>query len=154
MLARKYGVYLLAVVFLIGIYFYWRSSIYDDGYNAAVAKYEKRDAETERQGQELLKLKQHETDLINKQNAERAFNAAKIYNDHYTRIIADRERMPIRATKTSSCINAMPGASKNTNGTSGAVETVHEPRISEGIIRSIEDGQLACEKLLNLFEVK
>ena len=88
MLARKYGVYLLAVVFLLGIYFYWRSSIYDDGYNAAVAKYEKRDAETERQGQELLKLKQHETDLINKQNAERAFNAAKIYNDHYTRIIA------------------------------------------------------------------
>ena len=99
----------------------------------------------------MLKLKQHETDLINKQNAERAFNAAKIYNDHYSRIIADRSSMPISTAKANRSCDTLPRGSKNSGGIGGTGATVHEPTISEGVLRSIEDGQLACEKLLNMF---
>lgn len=148
--AAKLSVGVLVVAILTLFYFYWEHKIYQSGRNDERIEWMKRDAETERQGQELLKLRLHEKEVSDKQNAERAFNAAKIYSDHYERVIADRKRMPISTTQTGVNYKPVSGASKSAKGVGGTDKEIHESRISEGTLRSIEDGQLACEKLLNI----
>lgn len=158
---KKYLPQIIGVAATLIALAYIHHKIDQGGYDRAVAAYEKRDAETARKGAELLKLKQHEVDLINKQNSERAYNAAKTYNDHYKSILANRAATPERVyirTKEPSCdSNAMSGSDKDSSGIGGTGAKRYAAELPEANIRSlnevierIEQMQLNCEQLLNM----
>lgn len=160
-LIKKYLPQIIGVAAALIALAYIHHKIDQGGYDRAVAQYEKRDAETVRKGAELLKLKNHEADLINKQNAERAYNAAKTYNDHYKTILAERDSTPKRVyirTKEPSCdSNTMSGSVKDTSGVGGTGAQRYSAELPETNIRSlnevierIEQMQLNCEQLLNI----
>ncbi len=155
---KKYLPFILGALFLIGVYFYWQNKIYDKGYDAAVAEYEKRDLDTARKSEELLKRAQHEADEKNKQTQERLTNAAKIYAKHYDDLRSTPviERVFIR-TKAAGCDeNAMPGTAKG--GQAGSARTGQAELPAENlrelnkVISDIERMALKCELLLNSVE--
>ena len=101
--AAKGALVLGVVLFLGGMYLYWESKVYDNGYNDAVKKYEKRDAETERKGQELLKLREHEIALDTAKKDKQYIGAIETYanysSDLYRQL--DANRMQHKPTKAS-----------------------------------------------------
>lgn len=159
--ALKVGIGLVAAVVAIGFYFYWHGKVYDKGYDAAVVKYEKRDADTARQSSELMKLKQHEADAKNKENTERLINATKIYAERYAHISSNPviERVFIR-TKTADCSgDTMPRTGENRPTTTprtarafAAELPAENTRQLDETIRLIETTQAKCEYLLNQLE--
>ena len=139
-LVKKYaakGVLVLGVVlFLVGMYLYWESKVYDNGYNDAVKKYEKRDAETERKGQEFLKLREHEIGLDTKKKDKQYIGAIETYANYSIDLHRqlDANRMPNKPTKTNCNTNPMPRTAED----SGALartgpETVQELKYLESL---------------------
>ena len=106
-LAKKYaakGALVLGVVLFLGaMYLYWESKVYDNGYNAAVKKYEKRDAETERKGRELLKLREHEIALDTAKKDKQYIGAIETYANYSSDLHRqlDANRMQHKPTKAS-----------------------------------------------------
>ena len=157
-LAKKYLPQILGAIAIIALYFYWHHAVFQDGYNTATLKFEKRDADTERKGKQLLMLKQHEADIINKDNRERLLNATKIYADHYANLHANPviERVFVNA-KTASCSgDSMPGSDSDRSKAAGGTGGTGKAELSETanrefskVIDKIEDMQLKCELLLN-----
>lgn len=101
--AAKGALVLGIVLFLGGMYLYWESKVYDNGYNAAVKKYEKRDAETERKGRELLKLREHEIALDTAKKDQQYIGARDAYANYsaYLHNQLDANRMQHKPAKTS-----------------------------------------------------
>lgn len=157
-LARKYLPQILGAIAIIALYFYWHHAVFQDGYNTATLKFEKRNAETERNGQQFLLLKQRETDTINKDNKERLLNATKIYADHYANLRANPivERVYVNTKATSCGRDTLPRSDSNrpeitsgTGGTGKAELSETANREFSKVIDQIEDMQLKCELLLN-----
>lgn len=121
MLVRKYaakGALVLGVVlFLGGMYIYWESKVYDNGYNDAVKKYEKRDAETERKGQELLKLREHEIALDTAKKDQQYIGARDAYANYsaYLHNQLDANRMQHKPTKASCNTNSVPRTAEDSS---------------------------------------
>ena len=119
-LVKKYaakGALVLGVVLFLGaMYLYWESKVYDNGYNAAVKKYEKRDAETERKGRELLKLREHEIALDTAKKDKQYIGARDAYANYsaYLHNQLDANRMPNKPAKASCNSNAVPRTAENT----------------------------------------
>ena len=113
--AAKGALVLGVVLFLGGMYLYWESKIYDNGYNAAVKKYEKRDAETERKGQEFLKLREHEIGLDTKKKDKQYIGAIETYANYSIDLHRqlDANRMSNKPAKTNCSTNTMPRAAEN-----------------------------------------
>jgi len=113
--AAKGALVLGVVLFLGGMYLYWESKIYDNGYNDAVKKYEKRDAETERKGQEFLKLREYEIGLDTKKKDKQYIGAIETYANYSIDLHRqlDANRMPNKPTKTSCNTNPMPRSTEN-----------------------------------------
>jgi len=113
--AAKGALVLGVVLFLGGMYLYWESKVYDNGYNGAVKKYEKRDAETERKGQEFLKLREHEIGLDTKKKDKQYIGAIETYANYSIDLHRqlDANRMSNKPTKTSCSANPMPRATEN-----------------------------------------
>ncbi len=158
-LAKRYLPFIIGGLLLGGTLWYMHHKIYESGRDDERSEWVKRDAETERKSQELLKLKKHEADMINQQNRERANNAIKTYASHYDELRAAASRIPERVyvtTKASSCSDTMPGAGEGRSKTQGGVGGTGKAELPERNIRSlnetislIEDMQLKCERLLN-----
>ena len=157
----RYLPQILGAIFVTGVLVYVYNKIDSRGYDRAVAKYEKRDADTAKQSEELLKRTQNEADEKNKQTQERLTNAAKIYAKHWddlrsTPII---ERVFIR-TKAASCDpNAMPGTGKSGSGAPAGSARTGQAELPEEnlrelnkVITDIERMALKCELLLNSVE--
>lgn len=154
----RYLPQILGALFVTGVLVYVYNKIDSRGYDRAVAKYEKRDADTAKQSEKLLKRTQNEVDVKNKQTQERLTNAAKIYAKHWddlrnTPVI---ERVFVRTKATSCDTNAMPGAAKSGQGTAagsarfGQAELPAENlRELNKVINDIERMALKCELLLN-----
>jgi len=125
MLVKKYaakGALVLGVVlFLGGMYLYWESKVYDNGYNAAVKKYEKRDAETERKGRELLKLREHEIALDTAKKDKQYIGAIETYANYSIDLHRklDANRMPNKPAKTNCNTNTVPRTAENTSALVG-----------------------------------
>lgn len=113
--AAKGALVLGVVLFLGGMYLYWESKVYDSGYNDAVKKYEKRDAETERKGRELLKLREHEIALDTAKKDKQYIGAIETYANYSIDLHRqlDANRMPNKPTKTSCNTNPMPRSTEN-----------------------------------------
>ena len=114
--AAKGALVLGVVLFLGGMYLYWESKIYDNGYNDAVKKYEKRDAETERKGRELLKLREHEIALDTAKKDQQYIGAIETYANYSIDLHRqlDANRMPNKPTKTNCNTNTVPRTAENT----------------------------------------
>jgi len=158
-LVKRYLPFILGGLLLGGTLWYIHHKIYESGREDERTEWVKRDAETERKSQELLKLKKHEADVINQQNQERANNAIKTYAYHYDELRAAADRIPERVfitTKTNTCSDTMPGTgsdrSKAKSGIGGTgkseLPTANIRSLNEVIAR-IEEMQLKCERLLN-----
>jgi len=108
--AAKGALVLGVVLFLGGMYLYWESKVYDNGYNDAVKKYEKRDAETERKGQEFLKLREHEIGLDTKKKDKQYIGAIETYANYSIDLHRqlDANRMSNKPAKTNCNTNPMP----------------------------------------------
>lgn len=115
--AAKGALVLGVVLFLGGMYLYWESKIYDSGYNAAVKKYEKRDAETERKGQEFLKLREHEIGLDTKKKDKQYIGAIETYANYSIDLHRqlDANRMQHKPAKTNCSTNTMPRATEDSS---------------------------------------
>jgi len=113
--AAKGALVLGVVLFLGGMYLYWESKVYDNGYNAAVKKYEKRDAETERKGQEFLKLREHEIGLDTKKKDKQYIGAIETYANYSIDLHRqlDANRMSNKPAKTSCNTNTVPRTAEN-----------------------------------------
>jgi len=118
-LVKKYaakGALVLGVVLFLGVmYLYWESKVYDNGYNDAVKKYEKRDAETERKGRELLKLREHEIALDTAKKDQQYIGAIETYANYSIDLHRqlDANRMQHKPTKTNCNTNTVPRTAEN-----------------------------------------
>lgn len=140
MLVRKYaakGALVLGVVlFLGGMYLYWESKVYDNGYNDAVKKYEKRDAETERKGRELLKLREHEIAIDTAKKDQQYIGARDAYANYsaYLHNQLDANRMQHKPTKASCNSNAVPRTAEDSGASARTgPETLQELEYLESI---------------------
>ena len=106
-LAKKYaakGVLVLGVVlFLTGAAYMIIDDAYDRGEADTIKKYEKRDAETERKGRELLKLREHEIALDTAKKDKQYIGAIETYANYSSDLHRqlDANRMQHKPTKAS-----------------------------------------------------
>ena len=156
----KFLPYIIGAVLIVSGYFGWKHHIETAVRDEVLAEVAARDAETERKGKELLKLKQHEADLINQRNQARANNAIEIYAQRYDDLrraaSAEPVRMRVKASKTSCDTNTMPGTDESRHAPGGGSARVAEAELSPSaarefnkVIDRIEEMQLKCERLLN-----
>jgi hypothetical protein len=134
--AAKGALVLGVVLFLGGMYLYWESKVYDKGYDAAVKKYEKRDAETERKGQELLKLREHEIALDTAKKDQQYIGAIETYANYSIDLHRqlDANRLPNKPAKTSCNTNTMPRTAEDSGALAGTgPETVQELEYLESL---------------------
>jgi len=144
--AAKGALVLGVVLFLVGMYLYWESKVYDNGYNDAVKKYEKRDAETERKGQELLKLREHEIALDTAKKDQQYIGAIETYANYSIDLHRklDANRMPNKPAKTNCSTNTMPRATEDSGAFARAgPETIQELEYLE----SLKAVELIIEKI-------
>ena len=134
--AAKGALVLGVVLFLGGMYLYWESKVYDRGYNDAVKKYEKRDAETERKGRELIKLREHEIALDTAKKDQQYIGAIETYANYSSDLHRqlDANRMQHKPTKTNCNTNTMPRTAENTSALARTgPETVQELEYLESL---------------------
>jgi hypothetical protein len=144
--AAKGALVLGVVLFLGGMYLYWESKVYDNGYNDAVKKYEKRDAETERKGQEFLKLREHEIGLDTKKKNQQYIGAIETYANYSIDLHRqlDANRMPNKPTKTNCNTNPMPRATDD----SGALARAGPQNLQElEYLESLKAVELIIEQI-------
>ncbi len=134
--AAKGALVLGVVLFLGGMYLYWESKVYDKGYDAAVKKYEKRDAETERKGRELLKLREHEIALDTAKKDQQYIGARDAYANYsaYLHRQLDANRLSNKPAQANCNSNAVPGTAKDSIAlVRASPETVQELEYLESL---------------------
>lgn len=134
--AAKGALVLGVVLFLGGMYLYWESKVYDNGYNAAVKKYEKRDAETERKGRELLKLREHEIALDTAKKDKQYIGAIETYANYSIDLHRqlDANRMSNKPAKTNCNTNTVPRAAEDSSAlVRASPETIQELEYLESL---------------------
>jgi hypothetical protein len=134
--AAKGALVLGVVLFLCGMYLYWESKVYDNGYNAAVKKYDKRDAETERKGRELLKLREHEIALDTAKKDKQYIGVIETYANYSIDLHRqlDVNRVSNKPTKTNCNTNPVPRTAKDSSSSARASpETVQELEYLESL---------------------
>ena len=144
--AAKVALVLGVVLFLGGMYLYWESKVYDNGYNAAVKKYENRDAETERKGRELLKLREHEIALDTAKKDKQYIGAIETYANYSIDLHRqlDANRMPNKPTKTNCNTNPMPRTAED----SGALARTGPQNVQElEYLESLKAVELIIEQI-------
>lgn len=128
----------LAAAVVFGMYLHWKSEIYDQGVHDERSKWEKRDADTQRQSAELLKLKQHEvTTKLNEQN-QRSMGAIETYANYSNRLyreLANAKRMPNNTAASSGNRDTMPGTCPDTGTPAGTSEEDIQRKLS---IKAVE----------------
>lgn len=144
--AAKGALVLGIVLFLGGMYLYWESKVYDNGYNDAVKKYEKRDAETERKGRELLKLREHEIGLDTKKKDKQYIGAIETYANYSIDLHRqlDANRMSNKPAKTNCNTNTVPRTAEDS---SALVGTGPENLQELEYLESLKAVELIIEKI-------
>ena len=144
--AAKGALVLGVVLFLVGMYLYWESKVYDNGYNDAVKKYEKRDAETERKGQEALKLREHEIALDTAKKDQQYIGAIETYANYSIDLHRklDANRMSNKPAKTNCNTNTVPRTAENT----GALARTGPQNVQElEYLESLKAVELIIEQI-------
>ena len=108
--AAKGALVLGVVLFLAGAAYMIIDDAYDRGEADTIKKYEKRDAETERKGRELLKLREHEIALDTAKKDQQYIGAIETYANYSIDLHRklDANRLPNKPTKTNCNTNPVP----------------------------------------------
>lgn len=135
---------LLASSIMAGGYLYWEHKQEKEGRLEERAKWKERDAETERQSEQLMLLKIHEVNL-KKQFDQKKFNGAlEKYADYINHLNDTNNRLRINSTKAGGNRNAVPRTSEDTQRTCGSGETA----LSVEQLKSIKAAELLIEEFL------
>mgnify|MGYP001200008714 CR=1 FL=1 len=135
----------LAAAIVFGMYLHWKGQIYDQGVHDERAKWIKRDADTQRQSAELLKLKQHENQVKSDLQNQRSMGAIETYANYSTELyrqLANAKRMPNNTTASSGSVGTMPRASQDTCPPAGTGEEDVQRKLS------IKAAELLIEQYL------
>lgn len=161
--AMKIAGGLVIALVVVGSYFYWKHEIVSDALKIEREAWNKRDAETERKGQELLKLKNLEIDRIKEQQRTTYIGAIKDYANHIqnlnNQLAADRNKRMFVNTAASSCggntLSAKAGGSTGAGGAGAKIlQAELEPETAEAIranAAEVETGARLCEILIEKF---
>jgi len=128
----------IAAAVVFGIYLHWKGQIYDQGVNDERVKWEKRDAETQRQSAELLKLKQHENKVKEDEQNKRSMGAIETYANYSNRLyreLANVKRMPNKPAASSGNRDTMSGTCPDTGAPAGTSEEDVQRKLS---IKAVE----------------
>jgi len=124
-IALQYGSKLLIAALTLAVLFAIDASrtrdIQKAEHDRVVAEFEKRDAETERKGQEFLKLREHEIGLDTKKKDKQYIGAIESYANYSIDLHRklDANRMQHKPTKASCNTNPMPRTAENTGALVG-----------------------------------
>ncbi len=148
---------------LAAIFFYYKHSVYKQGYNEAVANYEQRDADTSRKSQKLLALAQDKYERELSQQKERHDNAIKYYAEQIITLkhdadIASRKRMFVTTkTERSNCnSNTVSAGAKAGSGIGGTGSQVQKSELTTGAVEwfvnrgsDAQELNIACQAILD-----
>lgn len=161
--AKKIMTGLIVILVAIGGYLYWKHEVVSDALKVERAAWEKRDIETEKKGQALLDLKNHEIDRVKEEQRENYIGAIKDYANHIQnlndQLAADRnKRMFVNTAKASCGGNSVPPKAGSATGVSGASAEILpaelEQKTAEAIranAAEVETGARLCEILIEKF---
>jgi hypothetical protein len=134
--AAKGALVLGVVLFLAGAAYMIIDDAYDRGEADTIKKYEKRDAETERKGRELLKLREHEIALDTAKKDKQYIGAIETYANYSIDLHRqlDANRVPNKPTKTNCNTNPMPRTAEDSGSSARASpETIQELEYLESL---------------------
>ena len=167
-LAAKYGskilIGLASFLLLAGLYFYWKNSIYNEGYDKATAEWQKREAGIERQSAELIKLKLIENTAKERESQERLIGALKYYvkanEERERKLTADlNKRVFVRAKCPASSGNAVSTSPKVPLGNTQAGGISDEPELGKedtralfGTIADVNKMSAVCKQALDFIK--
>jgi len=167
-IAMKYGskilIGLTAFLLLLGLYFHWKNSIFNEGYNKATAEWVKREAEINRRQDELLKLKLHENALKERESQGRLIGALKYYakqNEERERKLTDdlnkrvfvRARCPASSGNPVSAAPEVPLRNTQTRGTTNESELGEaDTRALFGTIADVDQMASVCKQALDFIK--
>lgn len=123
----------VSVVAITGFLAYGYHKIDQGGYDRAVSEYQKRDAETARQGAELLKLKQHEINIKDEAQEKRSMGAIETYANYSSNLykqLADAKRVQHKSIASSGHRDTMPGTCEDTREPAGSSEEDVQTKLS------------------------
>lgn len=161
--AIKIAAGLIITLIVIGGYFYWKHEVVSAALESRDAEWKQRDAETEKKGQALLDLKNHEIERVIGEQRENYIGAIKDYAKHYKdandQLAADRNKRLFVNTAASSCGgNSMPAKAGSASRAGGASTEILpaelEPKTAEAIranASEVETGARLCEMLIERF---
>lgn len=143
---------------VIGLYKYWEHSVYKNGANETIAKYEERDRIADQKAQSYLDLKNHEIERIKKERNDAYISAVTEYSQEIKLLndrVASAKRMSVSTKKPSACRNELPTQAGNQPSDSGSGAGVFEVELERKtaddireIIRDVGYGEAACSQLV------
>jgi hypothetical protein len=134
--AAKGALVLGVVLFLAGAAYMIIDDAYDRGEADTIKKYEKRDAETERKGRELLKLREHEIALDTAKKDQQYIGAIETYANYSIDLHRqlDANRLPNKPAKTNCNSNPVPRTTEDSGAlVRASPETVQELEYLESL---------------------
>lgn len=164
--ASVFGVVLL----LIGFYKHWEYKVYNEGVNATVKAYEKRDHDADLKVLERLEKARRENAIKEEKDNEHFKNVATVYSEEIQNL-NDRvndlysKRMSITAKAPKNCGTGTGEKANDEQGSVGAGREIFEVEIEREtgknlrqIIEEIRNGEIACglvaDDARRVFDVK
>lgn len=135
---------LLASSIMAGGYLYWEHKQEKEGRLEERAKWEKRDRDTKKQSEDLLKRKNIEIELTKQYQQQQYDGALEKYADYINHLNDINNRLRVKSTSASSNRNAMPTKTNDTERTCGSGETT----LSVEQMKSIKAAELLIEEFL------
>ena len=147
-LGMKYGnkvlAGLLATSLLGGWYLFWEHKQEKEGRMEERVKWKERDAETERQSEQLMLLKIHEVNLKKQFDQEKFTGAIEKYADYINHLDDTNNRLRVKSAAAGSNRNPVPSTTNDTEGTCGSGEAT----LSIEQLKSIKAAELLIEDFL------
>jgi len=159
---------LSAVLLVFGVYKYWEHSVFKQGENEMIAKYEKRAAEADRKAGSYLALKNHEIQRIQEQRKNAYIDMVTEYSNEIKSLhdrIDNTRSMSITAKKPEACRNSVQSEASNqqtdSQGRGEFFRVEIERETAEDIreiIKEVGIGEVSCKQLVEAikqeFELK
>lgn len=161
--AKKIVAGFIVTLLVIGAYFYWKHEVVSEALDKERAAWNERDAETERKGKEILRLRNIEIERTKEQQRNNYIGAIEAYAKHIQSLNDElnfnrNKRLFVNTTQASCDRNpegGKTGGAERTRGeSSGILQTELEPETAETIranAAEVETGARLCEILIEKF---
>lgn len=151
----------LGIALAVGAgYLLWSNSIYDKGYNAAMAEVKVKNREEAIKIAKYVEWKEKEVEAEYKEREERILNATKIYAQHWAELSLNPiviNSVRVRTVPTKCSGDPVSGGAKTGSGEAEANSGTYEAQLSERAARSVNEVmnaidqlRLECEQVVNM----